>query len=428
MQAQTEFYSRGSYRLTEDRRRDGTLRSPNFQIVWYDRQARRNRYRSTGTASVHEAEDALDRLYSERERGITICPCCQRPLEHVNKYTVEQGIVDYLAAKSEECSSIGEMRSRLNHFLDFLEAKEMTGLDCNNISKRVIGQFRRWSRKEPVVIGKPENGRTRKRAPSTTEASVRQLKAVVNFAFAEEHILSPARFSPLPPEAVDSTPTFRASIEQLAEMFRYCIEPETPKHWERQWTAKERAAAIESRVPLLRFLQFSVATWCRPDAAHDFSILEEREQWVPEARVLKLNPRGRIQTKKRRPTIPAARQLVPLLNDSEGHFVPVGSVRKAFETMTKEIGIFRDRQTGMKLIRRSISQLVRDRIGEHRWPQGQMMLGHTKTTTSDLYALKKPSHLGLALRHTEAIIDEIESAIPGAFTGVAPERKPGKEH
>ncbi len=259
MQAQTELYSRGNYRLTEDRRRDGTLRSPNFQIVWYDRQARRNRYRSTGTTSVHEAEDALDRLYSERERGITICPCCQRPLEHVDKYTVEQGIVDYLAAKSEECSSIGEMRSRLNHFLDFLEAKEMTGLDCNNISKRVIGKFRRWSSKESVVIGKPENGRTKKRAPSTTEATVRQLKAVVNFAFAEEHILSLARFSPLPPEAVDSTPTFRASIEQLAEMFRYCIEPETPKHWERQWTAKERAAAIESRLPLLRFLQFSQA-------------------------------------------------------------------------------------------------------------------------------------------------------------------------
>ena len=82
----------------------------------------------------------------------------------------------------------------------------------------------------------------------------------------------------------------------------------------------------------------------------------------------------------------------------------------------------------MKLIRRSISQLVRDRIGEHRWPQGQMMLGHTKTTTSDLYALQKPAHLGLALRHTEAIIDEIERAISGAFTGIAPERKPGKEH
>ena len=135
--------------------------------------------------------------------------------------------------------------------------------------------------------------------------------------------------------------------------------------------------------------------------------------------MLKLNPRGRVRTKKKRPTIPAARQLVPLLHNSDGHFLPVASVRKAFETMAKEIGIFRERQTGMKLIRRSISQLVRDRIGKHRWPQDQMMLGHTKTTTSDLYALKKPSHLGLALRHTEAIIDEIESATPG----VAPERK-----
>lgn len=122
-----------------------------------------------------------------------------------------------------------------------------------------------------------------------------------------------------------------------------------------------------------------------------------------------------------------ARQLVPLLESTNGYFVPVESVRTAFESMIDDIGIRQERETGMKLIRRSISQLVRDKIGEHRWIQGRIMLGHEKPTTSDIYALRKPAHLGLALRHTEAIIDEIERAVPGAFTGITPETKAGKD-
>lgn len=426
MLAQAQLYARGKYRLELDIRSDGRPRTTNYQIVWYDPDARRNRYKSTGTSTLWEAEDALDRFYSLKERGITICPCCQRPLTQVEKYSVEQGITDYLVAKSDKSSFI-EIRSRLSHFLDFLEARKLENLDCNAISEELITTFRKWSGEVPVIIGKPESGNTRDRSPSTTEATVRQLKAVVNFAFKKEQIQSPARFSPLSPKDVDRTPHFRASIEDLRNMFRYCLEPTTPTDWKREMTAKEIAHAKRQRLPLLRFLQISVATWCRPDAAHDFSTRRERDQWVKDAAALNLNPKGRVQTKKRRPTVPAPRQLIPLLAATDGPFVGVESVYQAYQKMVREIGIAEDRQSGLKLIRRSIAQLVRDRIGEHRWRQGQIMLGHTKASTSDIYALSKPAHLGLALRHTEAIIDEIESAVPGAFTGVAPETQPEKE-
>jgi hypothetical protein len=63
------LYSRGKYRLEWDRRRDGSLRSPFLQIVWYDADTGHYRYRSTGTAEIAAAEDELDRLYLERERG-----------------------------------------------------------------------------------------------------------------------------------------------------------------------------------------------------------------------------------------------------------------------------------------------------------------------------------------------------------------------
>ncbi|MGC5254487.1 hypothetical protein, partial [Escherichia coli] len=64
MLAQAQLYARGKYRLERDIRSDGTPRTSNYQIVWYDPEARRNRYKSTGTSDLSEAEDALDRLYS----------------------------------------------------------------------------------------------------------------------------------------------------------------------------------------------------------------------------------------------------------------------------------------------------------------------------------------------------------------------------
>ena len=112
-----------------------------------------------------------------------------------------------------------------------------------------------------------------------------------------------------------------------------------------------------------------------------------------------------------------------LLDQTEGFFVTVKSVRKAFEAMQDELGLPRERETGLKLIRRSIAQIARKRIGEERWTQGEMMLGHRKSSTSDLYALFDPANLGVVLAATTAIIDEIMALAPGAFTGVVPELK-----
>jgi hypothetical protein len=71
------------------------------------------------------------------------------------------------------------------------------------------------------------------------------------------------------------------------------------------------------RGPLLRFLQISVATWCRPDAAHDFSTTPDRQQWLPAARVVRLNPKGRAQTKKYRPALPVPEKFARLLENRE---------------------------------------------------------------------------------------------------------------
>ncbi|MDK4806127.1 MAG: hypothetical protein OC190_06205 [Novosphingobium aromaticivorans] len=405
-------YSRGKYSLGYVRRRDGTLRYPVIYIFWYDERTKRRERRSTGTVDVAAAEQALDRLYMERERGQAICATCGRPYDSTTGFPVVQSISDYLIAR-EAAPSFESIRPRLAHFLDFLGETGRDGLLCEQVDEVLIDAFRSWSSRQPVFLGGDKT--PRQRALATTEATVRQLAAALNFSHRRKDTLYPAGFVALPASAVSETPTYRSSVKELAAMFAYCLHPRAPKGEE--WSEKMVDRQRVWRGPLLRFLQISVATWCRPDAAHDFSTTPDRQQWLPAARVVRLNPKGRAQTKKYRPALPVPEKFARLLENRElGYWVGVASVRKAFEAMQTELGLPRDRETGLKLIRRSVSQIARPRIGEERWAQGQMMLGHRKASTSDIYALFDPLNLGLALSVTEAIMDEIEAVTPGAFT------------
>ena len=411
------LYSRGKYRLEWDRKRDGSLRSPFFQIVWYDAEAGRNRSRSTGTEDILAAEKALDRLFLERERGQSICPACHRPLDDAKGYLMADSLADYLEARVER-SSIGSIRPRVAHVIEFLDAtNRLESLLCEQVDDTLVEEFRRWSAKQPVVEG-TKNPVTRDRAPGTTEASVRSWAAAINFSHERHDTRFPATFKVLKPTEVSRTPTYRSSVEEMARMFAYCLYPQAPKGEIR--SDKMRARMVLHRQNLLRFLQASVATWARPDAVHDISTDPRRDQWISAARVLQLNQKGRRQTRKYRPAIVVPERFARLLDQTDGFFVTVGSVRKAFEAMLNDLGLPRDRETGLKLIRRSMATLGRKRLGEEHWVQGRMMLGHAKFDTSDLYALPDPANLGRALAVTDGIMKEIEARCPGAFTGVAP--------
>lgn len=412
-EADNVLYSRGRYRLEWDRRRDGTLRSPFLQIVWYDAASGRNRSRSTGEGAIAAAEAALDRFYLERERGQAVCEACGRPFDGPTGYLVNHAIADYLAVR-EDRASFDSLRPRLHHFVSFLDATGRQALVCDSVDEELISEFRRWSSAQLVI----EGSKARDRAPGTTEATVSTLRSAINLAHRRKDTLHPASFAALPPSVVSRTPTYRSSVQELAAMFRYCLRPQAPAG--EVWSLKMVRRQVAYRTNLLRFLQASVATWARPDAVHDISTAPARDQWVASARVLRLNPRGRRQTKKYRPEIPVPEPFGELLDATDGMFIPVVSVRKAFEAMLDELGLPRERETGLKLIRRSVAHLARKRIGEAQWTQGEMMLGHRKASTSDLYALPDPANLGLALAVTTEIISEIEALCSGAFTGEAP--------
>lgn len=183
----TPLYSRGKYRLDWDRRKDGSLRTPFLQIVWYDDAARRNRSRSTGTGDVRKAEEALDRLYLERERGQAVCPTCGKPVDAAAGHLVTQAIADYLVAK-RDVTSYDAIKPRLSHVFEFLEETGRLGVTCDQVDEALIAMFRAWSAKKPVIEGKHAR-KERERAPGTTEASVRSLAAAIRRALPQGRIV-----------------------------------------------------------------------------------------------------------------------------------------------------------------------------------------------------------------------------------------------
>lgn len=362
----------------------------NHEIVWYE--GKRERSRSAGSTDPDAAKLALDNLYVERHGGVPCCPTCKRPLDQRGE-PVGTLIANYLETKPTRDA----VHPRLAHVLDFLAAQEREDDPAEAVDEAWIQGFRDWM--------KARNDR--KRAPGTIENSVIQLAAALRHGG-----VIPA-FKPIPTIEINRSPEYRADIATIARMFRYCLEPDRFADAGKMVTERRR----RERENLLRFLRASVATWGRPDAVHDISTDPERRQWFKEARVLALNPDGRRQTRKRRATVPVARQFAPHLASCKGAYIPVDSVKSAWESMATELKLPAAGQSGMKLIRRSIMTLARRRLGEEHWVQGRMMAGHVKVTVSDIYALPDPANLGRALAVTEAMIDEIEALAPGAFSG-----------
>lgn len=371
------LYQRGKFRLYPARE-DRT----NLDIVWYDDERKRERSTSAGTADHEEGKIAVDRLYLS-SAGSRICPTCHRPWDHEKSPTAAAAIADYLLlieGKAGEDAAI----HRLKQITAYI-AETNPDVVCAEIDENWIERFRKWALARPVVS--PKGRVLRERSLAHVEGGVMQLAAAINATPGQQ-----AQFKAQQQVAVTRSPSYRADVKMLAAMFRHAMEE-------------------DFRINLLRYLQLATATWARPETV----LAVKRDQWHPDPRVLDLNPARRQRTNKHLPTVPVPRQIVPLLNAMEDNWIPANTVRASWDKMRVKLGLPSDRQAGPKLIRRSMATLVRRRIGEANWRQGEIMLGHVQFAISDIYAIPDPANLGLALGATEDIIDEIEKLAPGAF-------------
>lgn len=375
---QKPLYQRGQFRLYP---RPGR----NHEIVWYDPAARRERTASAGAAEIEAASAALDALYLEETRGIDACPHCHRPYEQSRGRLVTEAI----ELARHDAAGRSAIDARLDHVTNYIATLDSPAVYCADVDERWIKGFRAWAIAQPIVTPK---GREKRRSISTIENSVLQLASAIRGA-GETPL-----FKPIPMKEVNRSPKYRATVEKLAAMLRYAMEP------------KKR------RGNLLAYLRAAIVTLARPDAVLDISTAPDRGQWLAEAGVLDLNPKGRRQTRKRRATVPVARQAVWIFAECDGFLVPVASIKSAWNAMAAELKLPGDGESGTKLVRRSMAKLLRDRLPVTQWPEIEMFLGHRIfDETSDIYAPFDPNYLGHAKAEIEALIDELEMLAPGAF-------------
>lgn len=375
------LYQRGGFELHP---RPGR----NHEIVWYDVAAGRERTASARTTEIEGAKAALDAKYLEITRGIECCAACLRPFQADSGRLVTEAIeLHRLDSKGKD--SEGAINARLDHVTDYIASLPSPAVFCGDVDERWVKKFRTWAKARPIVTPK---GREKTRAASTVENSVLQLAAAIRGSG------EAPRFRPKPMKDVNRSPQYRAGISELAAMLRYALEPK------------------KKRDNLLAYLRGAVVTLGRPDAVLDISTAPERGQWMPDAQVLSLNPKGREQTRKYRATVPIARQAVWILDDRAGFLIPVSSIKTAWNGMAAELKLPKGGESGTKLIRRSMAKLLRDRLPKADWIEVEMFLGHRRFgVTSDIYAPFDPNYLSAAKAEIEAIIDELETLAPGAF-------------
>lgn len=175
----------------------------------------------------------------------------------------------------------------------------------------------------------------------------------------------------------------------------------------------------------------SICTLGRPDAVFDISVRPDRGQWKRGDHILKLNPTGRRQTKKRRAVVAVPSQLGAWLDatvtdaDANGWLVNwrgerVNDVDSSWDSMLEALGLPIDREHKSYLIRRSMATILRNwhhepgRTKVDGW-ELEAQLGHRRRSRTEVYALASPNAKDTVQTALQEVLNELERLAPGAF-------------
>lgn len=195
---------------------------------------------------------------------------------------------------------------------------------------------------------------------------------------------------------------------------------------DRLLTLPEAAALFNANPPehLFRFLLLAFNTLSRPEALFDTQPFQAD---LPR-RLLALNPPGREQTKKHRPTVPVTDTLLPWLQEWSGSRYYV----QWFEGQTASIDSIK---TTWRRLRADAEALLKKADNQHRGladvvpytirhtmatelrrrgvPQWEIagMLGHRTGGTSEVYAKYSPDYLGKAAAAIDDYMNELQPLV-----------------
>lgn len=410
-------YQRGPFWLDLVRGADGQPASDRWYIWWYDAAAGRQQRRSTRTSDVRVACDRLDEHYLASHRP---------DAAEQDGYSVADAMADYWLEHGQHLPSADPIKARLALFNRFREVEQSAGrmpspLMPDHLDDAMLNRFRTWAQADPIVARKKDadgnwiDGSKRKRAASTVEESVIQLKAALNHAFRQRRTryVPPLRHKTR--DQVTPQRTYRLSVEAIGELLDYSLRG-----------AGKYGGHGARLLPLRRYLIAAICMLARPDAILDLSVAPSREQWMRDERRIALNPAGRIQTKKVRPVLPVVDLLQSWLDVTDEWFVcgettrfdakqkidvveqyRVGSVRSAWDGAREQLGI--PAGWGPKLIRHSMATILANRRVD--LIELEMAMGHrVLAKTTGRYALFQPDYLGTVKAGIEDVIADLTKA------------------
>jgi len=211
-----------------------------------------------------------------------------------------------------------------------------------------------------------------------------------------------------------------AHQEGLLERVPFVKLPAEGEGRSRAMTLEEMAlfmrAAIVEPVHVRLYLALAIGTAARPSSILG---LQTWQQLDFERDVIHLNPPGRKQNKKHRPSIPMAAFLRPLLlNLTPGHVIqfngkPLKSIRMAIERVRERAGM---PEISAYTLRHTVATELRGR-GVEPWALAGFLGHSTGYRTTENYAKNRPEHLRGVVRAVEAYWSDLGALLGGGHLG-----------
>ena len=328
-----------------------------WQRTWYDKRSRQTRRVSLGTADLEEAKLILADWVLKNETMVDEDP------SNVPLATVLMRYWTHHASKLRSHHVIKPNLDRWNEFFGPVMVADLT--------KRRIREF-------------VEDLQTKGWAPATINRCLCDGRSALNRAKREGEV---THVPFIPSVQVDEPKERALTLDQMALIF-------------------DNAKSDH----ILLFCLVMANTMARPEAVLELT----RFQLDFESKLVRLNPDGRRQTKKYRPTVPMTNTLLPWLQRLKTNYVityhgeRVHSVKKTFQRFPTHIKGLPVRVSPYS-IRHTMAKELRRR-GVPPW-EVQGMLGHKHAglRTTEIYAKYDPTYLSAARVAIDAVMADIEA-------------------
>ena len=345
------IYQLGEYWLSKQQRSDAWCRT------WYDTTARQTRRVSLGTTDLEEAKQKLDEWFIGNRRPTNEPPEEASLAQILARYWEQHG--QYLASQEQT-------RIALSYWLDFWG--ESTVQAVKDITQQEA--FHHFLAAKGMKV-------------STVSRVLTVGRAAINRAWKRGEIAS-APFI--------QDPATRADIHAAPPRGRALSLDEVT-----------RLLEVTGYQPLRHFIVLALATAGRPSAILDLTL----ERCLLDERLIVLNPAGRPQTKKYRPTLRMPESIVPALEKLHATYAPqcyvvglseqpVVSLKTAWRTARRKAGL--DNQVNPYSLRHTMARWLRQQSVPAWEVAAQLGHRHPGMTITEVYAPHDPAYLSAATR------------------------------